>query len=98
MQETCREVLQPLQDTVLQEMSRCMKAPVLAVTGSILAAQAAAAGSSSSSIPAILGLPGHEDVEFSVLTKSCCACNKAESHKVGRLVFYQGDHVGNQGD
>jgi hypothetical protein len=69
---------------VLKQMAAYNKHPVLSLTGEILASTAAAGGGSSgSSTAAIIALPGHQDVELSVLAKSCCCCNKTEGDEVG---------------
>lgn len=72
----------PLPDQkVLQQIAAYTKHPVLPVSGSILAAMAAAApatAGSSGSSAAIVSLPGHANIEHSALAKSCCCCNKHE--------------------
>jgi len=62
-------------------MAAFTKQPALSMTGSILAAMSAAAGSTGSSA-AIMLLPGHVDTEYSALAKSCCCCNKPEEKEV----------------
>jgi hypothetical protein len=77
-------------------MARASSQPVLAITGSCLAATRAAAAAAAAAasgdvsaaaaalaaVPAIMGLPGHEDAEFACLAKTCCTCNKAEGREV----------------
>lgn len=70
----------PSKDT-LEQMAAFTKQPALSMTGSVLAAMSAAAGSTGSSA-AIMLLPGHVDTEYSALAKSCCCCNKPEEKEV----------------
>jgi hypothetical protein len=67
---------------VLQQLASYNKTAVLPVTGSILAAMAAAGPDAAGGSAAIMSLPGHEDLEFSALAKSCCSCNKPEEAQV----------------
>lgn len=67
---------------VLQQLTAYSKTAVLPVTGSILAAMAAAEPDAVGGSAAIMSLPGHEDLECAALAKSCCSCNKPEEVQV----------------
>lgn len=67
---------------VLQQLAAYSKTAVLPVTGSILAAMAAAGPDAAGGSAAIMSLPGHEDLEYAALAKSCCGCNKPEERQV----------------
>lgn len=68
---------------VLQQMASYSKHPVLPVSATILTAMAAGGSSDESgSSAAIVSLPGHIDIEYSALAKSCCCCNKHEGEEV----------------